>query len=167
MPTVSATVHSVAAEVLRLRSLTLHRHPVNIVHDDEATFGERLADRIARGIGSWKFLIIQSLFVVLWFVLNIIAWAFRWDPYPFILLNLMFSIQAAYTGPVLLLAGNRSAQRDRLMAEHDYDTNTRAEKIVETILSELLSNSEATLAIARKLEVQIESQDRSKGTESA
>jgi uncharacterized membrane protein len=72
----------------------------------------------------------------------------RWDPYPFVLLSLLFSVQAAYIGPILLLSQNRSAQRDRIMAEHDYATNERAEQFTEALLSELLRNSQATLAIA-------------------
>src|ERR1700704_940552 len=94
-----------------------HKHPVNVLHHDEATFGEMLADKISSGIGSWAFLIIQTVAVAVWMVGNLILF-FNWDPKPFILLNLLFSIQAAYTGPVLLLAGNRQAQKDRLTLEH-------------------------------------------------
>jgi uncharacterized membrane protein len=72
----------------------------------------------------------------------------HWDPYPFVLLSLLFSVQAAYIGPILLLSQNRSAQRDRIMAEHDYATNERSEQLTEALLSELLRNSQATLAIA-------------------
>jgi uncharacterized membrane protein len=70
-------------------------------------------------VGSWRFIIIQTILVTIWVVLNIIAWNYKWDPYPFILLNLMFSVQAAYTGPILLLASNRQAARDRAMAWRD------------------------------------------------
>ena len=73
-----------------------HQHPVNVVHHDEATFGEKLADKISAGIGSWTFLIIQSFLVALWLVLNIVGFVNHWDPFPFILLNLLFSVQAAY-----------------------------------------------------------------------
>jgi uncharacterized membrane protein len=107
-------------ERLRHRKLNSveHVHPVNVVHHDEATFGERLADSIASGIGSWRFLIIQTFAVTLWVILNLIGFLKHWDPFPFILLNLLFSVQAAYTGPVLLLAGNRQSQKDRLTLEH-------------------------------------------------
>lgn len=145
-------------ELLRLRGRS--KHPVNVAMHDEATFGEKLADGIAAGIGSWRFLIIQTVLVVLWFALNIIGLVQHWDPYPFILLNLLFSIQAAYTGPVLLLAGNRAAQRDRLMAEHDYATNEKAEALVEKILDELLNNTRATLAIAEKVGAELEAHIR-------
>src|SRR5260370_15333986 len=95
-----------------------HKHPVNVVHHEEATFGEHLADGIASGIGSWTFLIVQTFLVALWVTLNIFGLIKHWDPFPFILLNLLFSVQAAYTGPVLLLAGNRQSQKDRLTLEH-------------------------------------------------
>ncbi|MHB8409837.1 MAG: DUF1003 domain-containing protein [Acidiferrobacterales bacterium] len=84
-----------------------------------ATLGERVADAIAAGIGSWRFIIIQTALVLAWVAVNVAAIAARWDPYPFILLNLLFSVQAAYCGPILLLAGNRQAQRDRSMAARD------------------------------------------------
>ena len=86
---------------------------------DPQTLGERIADSAAALVGSWRFIIIQTILVVLWVILNIIAWDFKWDPYPFILLNLMFSVQAAYTGPILLLASNRQAAKDRAMAWRD------------------------------------------------
>jgi len=83
------------------------------------TKGERIADRASTGIGSWKFIIIQTGLVIIWVIVNVAGLALQWDPYPFILLNLMFSVQAAYTGPILLLAGNRQAAKDRALAERD------------------------------------------------
>jgi len=83
------------------------------------TFAERVADGVASGIGSWRFIIIQTILVIIWVAINITGFILQWDPYPFILLNLMFSVQAAYTGPILLLAGNRQAARDRAMAQRD------------------------------------------------
>jgi uncharacterized membrane protein len=132
------------------------QHPVSRELHEARTRGERLADSAAEQIGSWRFLIVQSIVVFLWIVLNIVAFAKRWDPYPFVLLNLLFSVQAAYTGPVLLLSANRAAQRDRIVAEHDSATNDKSERLVEGIMSELLRNSEATLAIAQHLDVNID-----------
>ena len=83
------------------------------------TVGERIADNAAALVGSWHFIIIQTILVAIWVILNIIAWDKKWDPYPFILLNLMFSVQAAYTGPILLLASNRQSTKDRAIAERD------------------------------------------------
>ena len=85
------------------------------------TFSQRVADGAAAGIGSWAFIIIQTILVAAWVLVNILAFRFKWDPYPFILLNLMFSVQAAYTGPILLLASNRHAAKDRAIAERDDD----------------------------------------------
>jgi uncharacterized membrane protein len=133
-----------------------HKHPVNVLHHDEATFGEMLADKIASGIGSWTFLIIQTLAVLMWLTLNIIGFMRHWDPFPFILLNLLFSVQAAYTGPVLLLAGNRQAQKDRLTLEHAaYEADKADEQNVE-ILKAIEKNTEVTLSILRHVEVLIE-----------
>jgi uncharacterized membrane protein len=132
------------------------KHPISRKLHDDRTRGERIADTIAEQIGSWRFLIIQSTLVVLWIGINLLGFALQWDPYPFVLLNLMFSVQAAYTGPILLLSQNRSAQRDRVMAEHDYATNEKAEQLTEGLLSEVLRNSQATLAIAKHLGIQLE-----------
>lgn len=111
----------------RKYSVEDHQHPVNVIHHDEATFGERLADTISAGIGSWPFLIVQTAAVAAWMIGNAILF-FNFDPKPFILLNLLFSIQAAYTGPVLLLAGNRQAQKDRLTLEHAANEADKADQ---------------------------------------
>ncbi len=84
------------------------------------TTGERIADHAARVVGSWRFIIIQTILVAIWIVFNV--WEIglgHFDIYPFVLLNLMFSVQAAYTGPILLLASNRQATKDRAMALRD------------------------------------------------
>lgn len=142
----------------KARSLD-HRHPVNVVHHEEATFGERLADAIAAGIGSWRFLIIQTIAVLMWVSLNVIGLVSHWDPFPFILLNLLFSVQAAYTGPVLLLAGNRQAQKDRLTLEHAAEEADKADRQNVEILSAIKQiteltekNTEVTLTILRHVE---------------
>jgi uncharacterized membrane protein len=90
---------------------------VNRTMYDEAPFGARVADRVTGFLGSWRFIFIQTVLVVLWIVGNIVL-LFHFDPYPFILLNLAFSTQAAYAAPLILLAGNRAALRDRLTLEH-------------------------------------------------
>ncbi len=94
-----------------------HRHPVNQKLLDDAPLGARVADRVTGFMGSWRFIVIQTAIVIVWVSGNV--WLlFHFDPYPFILLNLAFSTQAAYAAPLILLAGNRSAQRDRLTLEH-------------------------------------------------
>ncbi len=94
-----------------------HQHPVNVAHLDDAPFGARVADRVTAFIGSWKFIGIQTVIVVIWVTGNVYLF-FNFDPYPFILLNLAFSTQAAYAAPLILLAGNRQANRDRMTLEH-------------------------------------------------
>jgi len=93
------------------------RHPVNRAMETEAPLGARIADKVTGFLGSWRFLVIQSILVVLWIAGNVVL-LFHFDPYPFILLNLAFSTQAAYAAPLILLAGNRASQRDRLTLEH-------------------------------------------------
>src|SRR2546423_2463618 len=128
-----------------------HGHPVNVIHHDQATLGERLADQIAAGIGSWTFLIVQTVIVIIWMAGNAYLY-FNFDPRPFILLNLLFSIQAAYTGPVLLLAGNRQAQKDRLTLEHAAEEADKAEVQNVEILKAIKENTEVTIKILQHVE---------------
>ena len=133
-----------------------HKHPVNQIHHDDATAGEKLADTIAAGIGSWTFLIIQTCAVIAWVILNVIGLVNHWDPFPFILLNLLFSVQAAYTGPVLLLAGNRQAQKDRLTLEHASEEADKADLQNVEILKAIEKNTEVTLQILRHVESMVQ-----------
>lgn len=132
-----------------------HRHAVNQIHHDEASFGERLADTIAAGIGSWTFLIVQTVAVAIWVTVNLVGLVERWDPFPFILLNLLFSVQAAYTGPVLLLAGNRAAQKDRLTLEHAAAEADATDQRTTEILKEIKNNTDITVKILQHLESQL------------
>jgi uncharacterized membrane protein len=145
-----------AKEMLRHRKSVAgdHQHPVNVVHHQEATTGERLADGIASFIGSWRFLIIQTILVATWVTLNTlqITGKIHIDPYPYILLNLAFSTQAAYTGPVLLLAGNRQAQKDRLTLEHAAAEADKADQQNVEILRAIESNTEVAVKILRHVE---------------
>ncbi len=106
-------------------------------HKQDFTLGQRVADGTARLLGSWPFIIAQTAFVAAWIVLNLIAWARHWDPYPFILLNLMFSVQAAYAGPVIMMSQNRAAERDRYQAQSDFETNVKAEAEIELVQAAL------------------------------
>ncbi len=106
-------------------------------HVEKLSFGNRLADSVANGMGSWRFIIIQTILVVMWMVLNIIGFAFHWDVYPFILLNLVFSTQAAYAAPIIMMAQNRQNERDREHAEADYQTNIDAKIEIEALALKL------------------------------
>jgi uncharacterized membrane protein len=128
-----------------------HAHPVNVIQHDEATFGERVADRMSAGIGSWTFLIAQSVLIAFWITLNIIGLIRHWDPYPFFLLNFAFTLQAAFTGPVLLLAGKRQSEKDRLMLEHAAAEAEESEHRTIDILQETEENTEITLRILERV----------------
>jgi len=95
--------------------------------------GERIADTVAATVGSWRFIITQSALLILWMVLNVTAFIQHWDPYPFILLNLALSFQAAYAAPIIMMSQNRQAAIDRRAAEHDYQINLKAELEIELL----------------------------------
>jgi uncharacterized membrane protein len=108
-------------------------------HRDELNYGGRIADAVAKGMGSWKFIIIQTILVLVWMGLNLIAFIQHWDPYPFILLNLLFSTQAAYAAPIIMMSQNRQNERDRAQAQADYQTNIDAKLEIEALTSKLNS----------------------------
>jgi uncharacterized membrane protein len=97
------------------------------------TLGQRIADDVAAMMGSWTFIIIQSGLLFIWIVLNITAYVQQWDPYPFILLNLALSFQAAYAAPFIMMSQNRQQDIDRKAAEHDYQVNVKAELEIELL----------------------------------
>jgi uncharacterized membrane protein len=106
-------------------------------HQEHLGFGQRLADTVATGMGSWRFIIIQTVIVAIWMILNAIGWKYHWDLYPFILLNLLFSTQAAYAAPIIMMAQNRQSQRDRAQADDDYQTNCEAKIEIEELQKRL------------------------------
>jgi uncharacterized membrane protein len=127
-----------------------HSSPVNVRHIDHRTGGEQVADAVAARVGSWPFILIQSALLLAWILLN--AFIIRdwlrgrpFDPYPFILLNLVLSFQAAYTGPVVMMSQNRQAAKDRDEAEHDYAVNQEA-------LARLKRLEESLDAVLRRLD---------------
>ncbi len=103
----------------------------------KATIGERAADRMTAFIGSWKFIISFILFIVIWILINIFAWWTRWDPFPFILLNLTLSSLTALHAPIIMMSQNRQTARDRLQAGYDYAIDKKAEREIEEIQAEL------------------------------
>jgi uncharacterized membrane protein len=106
-------------------------------HTDSLTFGQKLADKVANGMGSWKFIIWQSVIVVVWMILNVVGFVYKWDVYPFILLNLLFSTQAAYAAPIIMMSQNRQSERDRAQARADYETNLAAKLEIEQLQQKL------------------------------
>jgi uncharacterized membrane protein len=110
---------------------------VNEVDEERITMGQRIADTVASNMGSWRFIIIQSTALCIWIILNVTAWVQRWDPYPFILLNLALSFQAAYAAPFIMMSQNRQSDKDRLAAEIDHQVNSKAELEVGLMLRRL------------------------------
>jgi len=102
-------------------------------HIETLGFGSRLADSVAKGMGSWRFIIVQTILVILWMGLNLVGFMYHWDVYPFILLNLVFSTQAAYAAPIIMMSQNRQSERDRMQAQADYQTNIDAKQEIEAL----------------------------------
>jgi uncharacterized membrane protein len=99
----------------------------------QLSVGQRVADMVAATMGSWTFIIVQSLILLVWIVLNVTAYVKQWDPYPFILLNLALSFQAAYAAPFIMMSQNRQQEIDRQAANGDYQVNIKAELEIELL----------------------------------
>lgn len=128
-----------------------HEHPpVQNAYDafqDQSSFGERMADRVASMAGSWHFIITQSVILTAWVILNVTACMRHWDPYPFILMNLVLSLQAAYTAPLIMISQNRQNRRDRMAANIDYQINLKAEEEIRVMLNHLEAQSQAMVEL--------------------
>jgi uncharacterized membrane protein len=132
----AGTRRSVTRKVVDEAALSVGGRMARNWHRDivkNRTLGQRVSDTVAKAVGSWPFIIAQSVLVAIWVALNLIGWVRHWDPYPFILLNLLFSVQAAYTAPVIMMSQNRQAERDRAQAQADYETNVAAESEIEAV----------------------------------
>jgi uncharacterized membrane protein len=138
-----------------LRIRHKHHHPpiinVNQAAAASMTLGARTADAFANAVGSWTFILTQSVILVFWITLNVIAWIRHWDPYPFILLNLALSFQAAYAAPIIMMSQNRQAAKDRLMAEQDYLVNTKAEEELKAVMQHLEAQDDLMLDLLHQL----------------
>jgi uncharacterized membrane protein len=122
------------------------------------SLGAKVADRVAMTVGSWRFVITQSVLLLIWIALNVTAYVQRWDPYPFILLNLALSFQAAYTAPLIMMSQNRQAMIDREAARRDYEINLKAELEIELLHQklDLLRETEVANLVATLRELQQE-----------
>lgn len=134
---------------------------VNELHDARMGLGQRVADRVAATVGSWPFIIVQSMLLGAWLAFNVwVAVNERlhpgflkaWDPYPFILLNLILSFQAAYTGPVVMMSQNRQSEKDRLMAQNDFEVNQKAEREIEVVMEHLAHQDQLILEATSRIE---------------
>lgn len=136
------------------------RNPSQNIQNSTPTKGDRLADKISAVVGSWRFVMIQSSLLTLWIILNLTAFIQHWDPYPFILLNLALSFQAAYTAPIIMMSQNRQSIIDRQTTNHDYEINLKAELEIELLhdIITLLKQEEIgdILSLLRSQQTQIE-----------
>jgi uncharacterized membrane protein len=124
------TEHRLLAELRVLRRGLRGRGEISA---SQLTAGQKIADTVAATMGSWRFIIIQSIILLIWIILNITAYVKQWDPYPFILLNLALSFQAAYAAPFIMMSQNRQQDIDRKQAENDYQINIKAELEIELL----------------------------------
>ncbi len=128
-----AVSFTAAQQLIRIRAL---RHP-NEVIEEQATVGERIADSVASFGGSWTFIIIFGVFMVVYTAINVVLRTAAWDPYPFILLNLFLSMLAAIQAPVIMMSQNRQDKKDRLRGELDFDVNRRAHSEIQGLAHKL------------------------------
>ncbi|MBV9044822.1 MAG: DUF1003 domain-containing protein [Alphaproteobacteria bacterium] len=138
MSDIAHKLHDSEEQLLnRLRQIRRrHRSDVGVapaLDPNKLTMGQKIADAVASNMGSWRFIIIQSTILFFWVVANVTAFIFHWDPYPFILLNLALSFQAAYAAPFIMMSQNRQGDIDRMAAQHDYDINIKAELEIESL----------------------------------
>src|SRR5262245_28237324 len=143
--------------LLRRGPRTVYRHPVNAEMFNTPSLGAQIADAVTTFLGSWKFIALQTVIVIIWIVGNVYL-IFNFDPYPFILLNLAFSTQAAYAVPLILLAGNRAAKIDRLTLEHAAEKTDVEERQNDQLIqgnTEILKHVEALESRILELEKRI------------
>jgi CRP/FNR family transcriptional regulator, cyclic AMP receptor protein len=133
MLTVLGRQFHASQQLVRLRA----QRNSNEVIEEEMTFGERVADEVARFGGSWTFIIIFAVVLLIYTAVNIVLRGRAWDPYPFILLNLFLSMLAAIQAPVIMMSQNRQDTKDRVRGELDYDVNRRAEAEIQTLSNRL------------------------------
>ncbi|WP_085111533.1 DUF1003 domain-containing protein [Thermoanaerobacterium sp. PSU-2] len=123
---------------------------INEEHKDSLTFGDRMADKLADYAGSWSFIFTFGFLLIVWMVINSVAFIKHFDPYPFILLNLVLSCLAAIQAPIIMMSQNRQEAKDRLRAQNDYEVNLKAELIIEdlhTKADKIIENQEKILKL--------------------
>jgi uncharacterized membrane protein len=136
-----------------------HDHPpvvnINEVTSEKLTLGQKVADMVAAGMGSWRFIIIQAIFLALWIIVNSLTWLIKpFDAQPFILLNLLLSFQAGFAAPFIMISQNRQSEKDRLTAQNDYLMDTKGEEEIRHIMEHLDHQDELILQLLTRLETQ-------------
>lgn len=129
---------------------------VNEIADEKLTVGQKVADAVASTMGSWKFIITQAAIMVVWVTMNSVAFLFHFDGYPYILLNLAMSAQAAFATPLIMMSQNRQSEKDRLTAQNDYQTDMKGEEEIRHIMEHLDHQDALILQVVQHLEAQNE-----------
>jgi uncharacterized membrane protein len=152
-------------------ALYKHDHPPVVnpheVDSEKMRLGQRVADKVASVVGGWPFIIFQSCILISWMAFNVyVVKRYHddkagFDPYPFILLNLVLSFQAAYTGPIVMMSQNRQNEKDRLAAQSDFDCNKTAEEEVRVIMEHLVYQDEMLSEIMSRLDALSQSKTES------
>ncbi len=152
-----SSLEETIAESMKNHELTAKN--VNIEFDRQLSFGDRVSDRLADFAGSWTFIALFTVVLSVWITINAIVLVFRpFDPYPFILLNLVLSALAAIQAPVIIMSQNRQEERDRMNAEHDYQVNLNAEMEIHQLhkkMDHLLINQGERLLEIQKIQVEL------------
>lgn len=126
---------------------------INKSHEETLTFGDKMSDKLADFVGSWTFIIIFGFILILWMAINTVGMINHFDPYPFILLNLVLSCLAAIQAPIIMMSQNRQEEKDRMRAQNDYEINLKAEFIIEDLhnkVDKILQNQEEILKFLRE-----------------
>jgi uncharacterized membrane protein len=140
------------------RSLVKHQHdhpPVRNLNgesDRRQRTAQEVADELGRFVGSWTFVLVQVALTTAWLALNVVAQLGHWDPYPFLLLNLVVTFENALWASLILMALNRAAARERLRAQHDYEDQVKAEEETRMLMSHLESQDEVLLQVLHRLD---------------
>lgn len=148
----------VSQEEYKLLQRLRERKPAQHPPKEHLSVGDRIADIVAATMGSWNFIIIQSIVLSLWVLFNVIGVMKHWDPYPFILLNLMLSFQAAYAAPIIMMSQNRQSAIDRQEVKHDYEVNVKAELEIELLHDKMNLLREQEIVELRTLVIQQQQQ---------
>lgn len=160
---VYVTDRSKVGEVKDPKELARMRHSRNIneVHDQSLSLGERVADKMADFAGSWTFIISFAVILIIWIIFNSIEFLYHpFDPYPYILLNLVLSCLAALQAPVIMMSQNRQEAKDRIRAEHDYEINLKAEILIEEVINRLGKLEESQQALLEQQRALLASKTR-------
>ena len=160
MSTAAQIAHRLHEEEIKLLSQLRGLRRARVKNSNaEFTIGDKVADWVAATMGSWNFILVQTALLIVWIIVNVTAVVYSWDPYPFILLNLALSFQAAYAAPFIMMSQNRQAAIDRQAAQTDYQINAKAELEIELLHQklDLLRETEVSelIQIIRRLEARL------------